>query len=122
MDLTVELGKTINSKLKELREVDPGLAEVTGYLQAKDSSWFGRFYLLPKIHKGLDNVKGRPVISNCGTLTEHISEYLDHHLNPLVSQGTSYIKDTNHFHTNTKDKIPEGALLCTVDVVIIHLL
>ena len=66
MEPTVELGKTINSKLKELREVDPGLAEVTGYLLAKDSSKLGRFYLLPKIHKGLDNVKGRPVISNCG--------------------------------------------------------
>ena len=119
VDPTVELGKTINSKLKELREVDPGLAEVTGYLQAKDSSKLGRFYLLPKIHKGLDNVKGRPVISNCGTLTEHISEYLDHHLNPLVSQGTSYIKDTNHFlaRLSKLDKIPEGALLCTVDVV-----
>ena len=38
VDPTVELGKTINSKLKELREVDPALAEVTGYLQAKDSS------------------------------------------------------------------------------------
>ena len=119
VDPTVESGKTINSKLKELREVDPGLAEVTGYLQAKDSSKLGRFYLLPKIHKGIDNVKGRPVISNCGTLTEHISEYLDHHLNPLVSQGTSYIKDTDHFlaRLSKLDKIPEGALLCTVDVV-----
>ena len=49
----------------------------------------------------------------------HISEYLDHHLNPLLSQGTSYIKDTNHFlaRLSKLDKIPEGALLCTVDVV-----
>ena len=119
MDPTVELGKTINSKLKELREVDPGLAEVTGYSQAKDTSKLGRFYFLPKIHKGLDNVKGMPVISNCGTLTEYTSEYLDHHLNQLASQGTSYIKDTNHFlaRLSKLDKIPEGALLCTDDVV-----
>ena len=27
---------------------------------------FARFYLLPKIHRRLDNVPGRPVISNCG--------------------------------------------------------
>ena len=119
VDPTVELGKTINSKLKELREADPGIAEVTGYLQAKDTSKLGRFYLLPKIHKGLDNVQGRPVISNCGTLTEHISEHLDHHLKQLVSQGTSYVKDTNHFLAKLSKlgKIPEGALLCTVDVV-----
>ena len=57
----------------------------------------GRFYLLPKIHKGLDGVKGRPVISIYGTFTEHISEYLDHHLNPLVCQGKTYIKDANKF-------------------------
>ena len=116
VDPTVNLGKTINSRLNELREEDPGLEEVTDYLQVKDSR-LGRFYLL--IHKGLSSVKGRPVISNCGTITEHISEYLDHHLNPLVSQSRSYVKDTNHFLSRLSKlgKIPEGALLCTVDVV-----
>ena len=118
VDPTVDLGKTINSRLNELREEDPGLEEVTDYLQVKDSR-LGRFYLLPKIHKGLSSVKGRPVISNCGTVTEHISEYLDHHLNPLVSQSRSYVKDTNHFLSRLSKlcRIPEGALLCTVDVV-----
>ena len=33
----------------------------------------GRFYLLPKIHKRLENVPGRPVISNSGYYTENIS-------------------------------------------------
>ena len=61
-----------------MREEDPGLEEVTEYLKVKDPK-LGRFYLLPKIHKGLSSVKGRAVISNCGTITEHISEYLDHH-------------------------------------------
>ena len=97
VDPEVDLGKTINSRLNELREEDPGLEEVTDYLKVKDSR-LGRFYLLPKIHKGLSSVKGRPVISNCGTITEQISEYLDHHLNPLVSQSMSYVKDTNHFY------------------------
>ena len=40
-------------------------------------SRLGRFYLLPKIHKRLDNVPGQPVISNCGTAMERISEFLD---------------------------------------------
>ena len=50
---------------------------------------------------------------------EHISEYLDHHLNPLVSQSRSYVKDTSHFLSRLSKlgKMPEGALLCTVDVV-----
>ena len=118
VDPTVDLGKTINSRLNELREGDPGLEEVTEYLEVTDSR-LGRFYLLPKIHKGLSSVKGRPFISNCGTITEHISEHLDHHLNPLVSQSRSYVKDTNHFLSmlSKLGKIPKGALLCTVDVV-----
>ena len=57
VDPSVDLGKTINSRLNELREEDPGLEEVTDYLKVKDSK-LGRFYLLPKIHKGLSSVKG----------------------------------------------------------------
>ena len=30
---------------------------------------------------------GRPVISNCGTPTEKISEYLDHILKPVKKAG-----------------------------------
>ena len=58
---------------------------------------FARFYLLPKIHKRLHNVPGRPVISNCGYYTENISSFLDYHLQPLAKKVESYIKDTNHF-------------------------
>ena len=41
--------------------------------QYKKSTNFGKMYLLPKIQKKLDNVSGRPVISNCGTPTEKAS-------------------------------------------------
>ena len=79
----------------------------------------GRFYLLPKIHKRLNSVPGRPVISNSGFFTENISEFLDHHLQPLAKQVNSYIKDTNHFlqKLNGLDSLPQDAILCTVDVV-----
>ena len=36
-----------------------------------------KMYLLPKIHKRLYDVPGRPVISNCGTPTEKASKFLD---------------------------------------------
>ena len=36
----------------------------------KKSTNLGKMYLLPKIHKRLEGVSGRPVISNCGTPTE----------------------------------------------------
>ena len=45
---------------------------------------FGKLYFLPKIHKRLHNVAGRPVIPNCGTHTEKCSEFLDYHLKPLM--------------------------------------
>ena len=49
----------------------------------KNACNLGKLYLLPKIHKRLFNVPGRPVISNCGTPTEKASEFLDHHLKPV---------------------------------------
>ena len=78
-----------------------------------------RLYLLPKIHKRLNGVPGRPVISNCGYFTENISEFLDYHLQPLAKTVTSYIKDTNHFLKKLSElgEIPEDTILCTVDVV-----
>ena len=41
--------------------------------QYKKSANCGKMYLLPKIHKRLDNVPARPVISNCGTPTKKVS-------------------------------------------------
>ena len=40
--------------------------------------------MLPKIHKSLVEVPGRPVVSISGTPTERISEFVDYHINPIV--------------------------------------
>ena len=78
----------------------------------------GRFYMLPKIHKRLHDVPGRPVISNCGYFTENISAFVDYHLQPLAKRVKSFVKDTNDFLRKLDDlkNLPKGALLCTVDV------
>ena len=68
-------------------------SDTLNYFLVKDLK-FARFYLLPKIHKGLHDVLGRPVISNCGFYTENIFSILDHHLQPLAQRVKSYIKDT----------------------------
>ena len=49
----------------------------------------GRFYLLPKIHKRLNNIPGHPVISKYGYFTENVSACLDYHLQPLARQVRS---------------------------------
>ena len=56
-----------------------------------------KFYLLPKNHKRLHNVQGRPVMSNSDYYTENISSFLDHHLQALGQVVKSYIKDTTEF-------------------------
>ena len=92
--------------------------ETIKYFEVKNPK-FGRFYLLPKIHKRLNNVPGRPVISNCGYYTENISTFLDFHLQPLAQAVKSYIKDTNDFLNKLRSlpKLPDNIILCTVDVV-----
>ena len=79
----------------------------------------GKLYFLPKIHKRLANVPGKPVISNCGTPTENVSKYLDFLRKPVMQDGWSYIKDTGDFLKKIKrlGKIPEGAIFVTADVV-----
>ena len=88
------------------------------YFLTKDPK-LGRFYLLPKIHKRLYSVPGRPVISNSSFFTENISAFLDFHFQPLAKEVKSYIKDTNDFLRKLSDLPPfkKDVLLCTVDVV-----
>ena len=88
-----------------------------------DKPKLGRFYLLPKIHKRLKKVSGRPVISNSGYFTENISAFLDYHLQPLAKEVKSYIKDTNDFLKKLRSlpDLPDDAILCTVDVHVFFL-
>ena len=85
----------------------------------KKATNLGKLYLLPKIHKHLFEVPGRPVISNCGTSTEKVSEFLDHELKSVMQESWSYIKDSGDFIKKLKniDHIPQGAIIVTADVV-----
>ena len=89
----------------------------------KKATNFGKLHLLPKIHKRLFDVPGRPVISNCGTPTEKYSEFLDHHLKKVMQNGWSYTKDSGDLikKINSLDSIPKNAILVTADVVGLYL-
>ena len=90
------LVSTIFKSLEKIRKRGDLSQDTLNYFLVKVPK-FARFYLLPKIHKRLHDVPGRPVISNCGFYTENISSFLDFHLQPLAQKVKSYIKDTNHF-------------------------
>ena len=63
----------------------------------KKAANLGKLYLLPKILKRLSADSVRPVIFNCGTPTEKVSEYSNYILKPIMQDSWSYIKDSGDF-------------------------
>ena len=112
------LVNTIIKALEKIRLRGDLFGDTLNYFVVEVSK-IARFYLLPKIHKRLHNVPGRPVISNCSFYTENISSFLDYHLQPLAQKVKSYIKKTNYFLDKIKKlgSLPDEAILCTMDIV-----
>ena len=118
--LLCELVDKSNSFFKELKRKGCISEKTLKYFtyEFKNSTNLGTLYLLPKIHKRLENVPGRPIISNCGSPTEKVSEFLDFHLKSVMQNGASYVRDSNDFKNKIKNiEIPNNALLVTADVV-----
>ena len=111
------MNKSIKEIIAKIRKAGDLKKYNLDYLIMKDKK-FTRFYLLPKIHKRLHNVPGRPVISNSGYYTENISSFLENHLQ-LAQVVKSYIKNTNEFLKKLRSlpKLPDDIILCTMDVV-----
>ena len=91
---------TIHNAIEKIRKRGDLNADTIKYFMINDPK-FAHYYLLPKIHKRLHDVPGRPVISNCDYYTENISSFLDFHLQPFAREVKSYIKDTNDFFLKT---------------------
>ena len=113
--------KIIKSVLRKVRNRKDISDETLDYFLVNNPK-LGRFYLLPKIHKRLHNVPGRPVISNSGYYTENMSAFLEYHLKPIAQKIKSYIKDTNDFlrKLDALPSLPEDIVLCTMDVVVLY--
>ena len=84
----INYNKEILSQLVDSRNKYFKKLNSSGYISYKEMKYFtyeykktcnlGKLYLLPKIHKKLSNVPARPDISNCGTPTEKVPEFLDY--------------------------------------------
>jgi hypothetical protein len=97
------------------------------YLCAKDSDRGRLFYLLPKIHKTQDKwpnpgmPPGRPIVSNCGSESKRIAEYIDSFLRPLANKHKSYLKDTYDFVSKIRGQVIQPTdLLVTGDVTALY--
>ena len=72
-----------------------------------------KFYI--KMHQ--ENNPGRLAINSLNCHTSEISRFVEHHLQPLVKEIPSYIKDTNDFVSKINNfKVPENLFLVTIDV------
>uniref|UniRef100_A0A803J6K6 GIY-YIG domain-containing protein n=1 Tax=Xenopus tropicalis TaxID=8364 RepID=A0A803J6K6_XENTR len=79
------------------------------------------FHVLPKVHKSLDNVKGRPIVASIGSLSENLSCYIDRLLRPLVESLPSYIRDTTMCINQIQDlKWKSSYRWFTMDVVSLY--
>ena len=109
----LELVNNAIDTLQKYNHIDDKLAAGLKMSEARTP----QLYLLPKIHK--DGNPGRPVVSSIECHTSKISEFVDHHLQPVVQGTTSYVKDTNDFinKLNTCSKDIDGdTILVTMDV------
>ena len=106
--------------------------EISGYISAKQNVYLQppmeprvrQLYLLPKIHKAADKwpqpdrmPPGRPIISDCGSESYRVGEYIDSFLAPLAVCHSSYVKNTTDFQNKVTQIVsPGGAMLFTMDV------
>ena len=75
-----------------------------------------KFYTRPKIHKTGNH--GRSAVSSVNHHTSTISKYVDFHLQPIVKNISSYVRDTTDFlqKLDKVKNIPNDFLLVTLDV------
>ena len=80
-------------------------------------------YLLPKIHKSLENPPGRPIISGCNGPTENLSKLFASWLQPSVENLKSFVKDSTHMLqlvNNWNLLYGPFPMLVTIDVVSLY--
>ena len=58
----------------------------------KKTTNLDKLCLVPMVHKCLSEVPSKPVISNCGTPTEKVSEFWDSELKLVIQESWSYIR------------------------------
>ena len=95
-DPTDEHNRMVTSNLDNMHLRGEITERVARYLVTEEPRT-PQLYLLPKFHKNINPVPGRPIVSANESPTERISAFVDHFLSPIVQTGCSYIWDMGDF-------------------------
>ena len=119
-DLTGEVILRVNLYVNNMFQRGQISQNTSNYLTT-DIDRTQQFYLLPKIHKNINNPPSRPIVSGSGGPTEKISQFVDHFIRPLVPLSESYIRDSTHMINilNKFNMLPD-MILCTLDITSLH--
>ena len=113
-DLTLQHSQLVDGtigRFKKYNLLSKRLADGLRSVNPKTS----KFCILPKILK--ENNQGEPVINLINCHTSETSRFLDHHLQRLVREIPSYIKDTNHFISKINGfSVPLNSLFVIMNV------
>ncbi|XP_075187500.1 uncharacterized protein LOC142258789 [Anomaloglossus baeobatrachus] len=115
-DPTQEYLETLSQILEAARE--EGILSLNEYKFLKPNFPITpTFYSLPKVHKGLEPLKGRPIVSGIGSLTQNCGIYVDRILRPFVDALPSFTRDTMDL-LRKLDGVSVGrdVLLASIDV------
>jgi hypothetical protein len=113
--------RTLIDQMKKERLIT---AKQANYLYGPDLPLARLFYLLPKIHKAAESwtipylvPPGRPIVSDCGSESYRLAEFIDYYINPLSNSQPIYVKDTYTFVNKLKHlTVPENAFIFSIDV------
>ena len=112
-DVEGPLKKIIKKVIRKVRNRGDSSHETLDYFSVNNLK-LGRFYLLPKIHKRLHNLPGRPVTSNSGFYTEDICSFMSIILSHLP-------KMLKILKLLSLPPLPDDVILCTIDVLGLYL-
>lgn len=118
-DPTVEIQKSLKSLLSE--GVNMGVFDQ----KQSDKLYVEHpvrpiFHSFPKTHKNIFPPPLRPIVSGIGSIGERLGEWLDLHLQPLVTPIPGYIQDSKHV-VMTLDNAPWDATYAWVSCDVIGL-
>ena len=116
-DLTTTHNEKIATHLDNMIKRGEITERVARFLVTKEPRT-AQLYLLPKIHKNVTPVPGRPIVSANESPTERVSAFVDNFLAPIVRTGRSYIRDTSDFLLKLQDirDLRGDEILLTLDV------